>query len=49
VDEDEYDMDNTRGDEKSGVQHTSLSVDDLALLLLPTTSKLVPAVSGMEH
>jgi hypothetical protein len=46
-DEDETDMENMSGYEKSGVQHARLGLEDPVSVILPTGSELVPAISGM--
>jgi len=46
-DEDENDMEDTSGYEKSGVRLAWLGLEDLVPVLLPPGSGLVPAVSGM--
>jgi len=48
-DEDEYDMENTSGPEKSVVRLAWLGLVDLVSVLLPAGSGLVPAVSGMVN
>jgi len=48
-DEDENDMEDTSGYEKSGVQLARLGWEDLISLLLHAGSGLVPAVSGMVN
>jgi len=47
--EDENDMEDTSGYEKSGVQLAWLSLEDLVSKLLPAGSGLLPAVPGMVH
>jgi len=46
-DEDENDMEDTSGHEKSGVRLAWLGLEELVSVLLPAWSGLVPAVSGM--
>jgi len=46
-DEDEYDVENTSGYERSRVQHARLGWEDLVSMKLHTGSGLVPAVSEM--
>jgi len=46
-DEDENDMEDTSGYEKSGVRLAWLGIEDLVSVWLPAGSGLVPAVSGM--
>jgi len=48
-DEDENDVEDTSGPEKSGVRLAWLGVEDLVLVLLTAGSGLVPAVSGMVN
>jgi len=48
-DEDENDMEDTSGHQKSGVLFSWLSLEDLKLLLLHAGSGLVPAVSWMVN
>jgi len=48
-DEDENDMEDTSGYEKSGVRLAWLALEDLVSVLVPTRSGLVPAVSGMGN
>jgi len=48
-DEDENDMENTSGYEKSGVRLARLSLEDPVSVILPSGSGLVPAVSGMVN
>jgi len=48
-DEDENNVEDTSGYEKSGVRLASLSWEDLVLVLLHAGSGLVPAVSGMVN
>jgi len=48
-DEDENDMKDMSGYENSGVQLTSLGLEDLILVLLPAGSGLVTAGSGMVN
>jgi len=48
-DEDENDMEDPSGPEKSGVQLAWLGLDDLVSVLLPAGAGLVPAVSGMVN
>jgi len=48
-DEDENDMENTSGYEKSGVRLTCLGLEDPVSVILLAGSGLVPAVSGMVH
>jgi len=48
-DEDENDMKDTSGYEKSGVRLARLGWEDLVSVLLPTRSGLVPGVSGMVN
>jgi hypothetical protein len=48
-DEDENEMDNTSGCEKSGVRLACLGLEDPVLVLLPARSGIVPAVSGMVN
>ena len=46
-DEDENDMEDTSGYDKSGVRLAWIGLEDLVSVLLPAASGLVPAVSGM--
>jgi hypothetical protein len=48
-DEDENDMDNTSGYEKSGVRLALLGLADPVSAILPTGLGLVPAISGMVN
>jgi len=48
-DEDEDDMEDTRGHEKSAVRLAWLGSEDLESVILPAVSGLVPAVSGMVN
>jgi len=48
-DENENDMEDTSGPEKSGVRLPWLGLEDLVLVLLATRSGLVPAVLGMDN
>jgi len=48
-DEEMYNMEDMSGYEKSGIQHAGLSLEDLVLVLLPTTSGLVLAISRMVN
>jgi len=48
-DEDENDMEDTSGYEKSWVRLAWLGLEDLVSVLLPAGSGLVPAVSGMGN
>ena len=48
-DEDENDMDDTSGPEKSGVQLARLGLEHLVLVLLPPRLGLVPTMSGMVN
>jgi len=48
-DEDEHDMEDTSGYEKSGVGLTWLHLEDLVSVLLPARSELVPGESGMVN
>jgi len=48
-DEDENDMEDRSGYEKSGVRLAWLGLEDLVSVLLPAKSRLVPAVSGMVN
>jgi len=48
-DEDENNMEDTSGYEKSGVRLAWLGVEDLVSVLLPAGSKLVPDISGMVN
>jgi len=48
-DEDENDMENTSGHEKSGVQQACLGWKDFVLMLLQAGSGLVPAISEMVN
>jgi len=48
-DADENDMEDTSGNEKSGVRFARLGLGDLVSVLLPAGSGLVPAVSGMVN
>jgi len=48
-DEDENNMEDTSGYEKSGVRLAWLGLKDLVSVLLPAGSGLVPAVSGMVN
>jgi len=44
--EDDNDMQDTSGYDKSGVRLAWVGLEDLVLVLLPAGSRLVPAVSG---
>jgi hypothetical protein len=46
-DEDGYDMEDTSGNEDSGVRVARVGLEDLVSVLLPTRSGITPAVSGM--
>jgi len=48
-DEDENDVEDTSGYEKSGVRLARLGWEDLVSVLLHARSGLVPAVLGMVH
>jgi hypothetical protein len=48
-DEDENDMENTSGDEKSGVRLAGLGLEDPVSVICHAGSGLVPAVSGMVN
>ena len=48
-DEDEINLEDMSGDEKSGVQHASLGWKDLVWVKLHPESGLGPAVSGMVN
>jgi len=48
-DEDENDMEDMSGYEKSGVQLACLGLDHLVLVLLPAGLGLAPAVLGMVN
>jgi len=48
-DQDENDMEDRRGYEKSGVRLARLGWEDLVLVILHAGSGLVPAVSGMVN
>jgi len=48
-DEDEHDLEDTSGYEKSGVQHASLGLEKLVVVLLHAGSGLVPVVLGMVN
>jgi len=48
-DEDENDVEDTSGYDKSGVQLAWLGLEDLVSVLLPAGSGLVSAVSGMVN
>jgi len=48
-DEDEKDMEDTSGYEKSGVRLAWLGSQDLESVLLPARLDLVPAISGMVN
>jgi hypothetical protein len=47
--EDENDMDDTNGYEKSGVQLARLGLEDLILEFLPARLQLLPVVLGMTN
>ena len=47
--EDENDMEDTSGYEKSRLRLAWLGSEDLVLVLLPSGSELVPAISGMVN
>jgi len=48
-DEDEMDMEDTRGPEKSGVRLAWFALEVLVLVLLPAGLGLIPAVLGMVN
>ena len=48
-DEDENNVEDMSGPEKTGVRLAWLGLEDLVLVLLPAGSGLVPAVSGMVN
>jgi len=48
-DEDENDMEDTSGYEKSGVRLAWLGSEDLISVIVPGGSGLVPAISGMVN
>jgi len=48
-DEDENDMEDMSGYDKSGVRLARLGLEDLVSVLLPAGSGHVPAVSGMVN